>query len=232
MEVQVAAHVATLLLFDAPLTPSAVTLPADETRLRVLPLEEGTFILVPSSDLLPNEQVPLTVEARDGTGRLRFSLVTRREVDIQVHVVRIPDSAEEDAAELLAHNILDMAENRPVLVVPQRGAMQQRGTVTTQIDSVLWMGRRLFVTLFVRHPGKGTPPWRLVQVRLRATLPDGVLLEWPARLLTGSEKARYQHHVFTSLMPDGAEELELALDGEDAAGAFHPVSTDDNPTHP
>jgi hypothetical protein len=218
----VAADVATLVVFDALLKPSALALPSGEARVRLLPVEDGSWILLPSSDLPPGEHVPLTVET--GTGPLRFVLVTRRDaVDLRVHVVPAPEPTGEDSTETLARHLLDVAESRTALTVPRLRAENHPGNSHAQVDSVLWRERRLFATVSVMSPRKGARPWKLVQVRLRATLPDGVLLEWSARLLSGSAKAKRQYHVFTSLLPEGASRLELALDEADSAGAFWPL---------
>lgn len=222
LEVHVAAGVATLLVFEAPLKPSVV-LPAGEARFKLRTMEENEFVLLPVSDVPPNESILLTVDAGADVGLLRLSLVTRAEVDLRVRFIRAQDSAEDDAAGQLARQLLDTAEGQPLFVVPQREVRHQRGTARAQIDSVLWLGQRLFVTLSVRCSQRGSQPWQLAQVRLRTTLPDGVLQDWSARLVKGETTEHVQRHVFTSLMPAGATQLEVAFDSTDSAGAFHPL---------
>ena len=156
-------------------------------------------------------------------GPLRLALVTRAEVDLRVRFIRAQDSAEEDAAGQMARQLLDTAEGQPLFVLPQREVRLRRGTVRVQIDSVLWLGQRLFVTLTVRCSWRGSPPWQLVQVRLRTTLPDGVLLEWSALLVRGETKEHHQRHVFTSLVPAGTNRVQVAFDSADSAGAFQPL---------
>ena len=232
MKVHVAGNVPTLLRFDTHLTPNTPGPSMDETRIRLIPVEEGTFILLPSSDVPPEEQVPLTVRTENGL--LRFSLVTRRaETDVRVRVVPSLNSSEEDTAEIFARHLLTTARARASLVLPQRGAVQQKQRSSlARVDSVLWMGRRFFVTLTVTSPRKSARPWRLVQVRLKTTLSDGAQREWPARLMGGETDSRRQQHVATGLLPEGASELKLALDGEDAVGAFRALDPNKEPASP
>jgi hypothetical protein len=94
------------------------------------------------------------------------------------------------------------------------------------------MGQRFFVTVAVRSRKEGTPPWTLVQARLRATLAEGELREWPAHLHSGKAGDIRQRHVLTGLLPEGASRLELALDGEDAPGDFRNLPLDEEPVRP
>ena len=55
---------------------------------------------------------------------------------------------------------------------------------------------------------------RMVQARLRATLADGALLEWPAHLLSGVASPVLQRHIgIARVRPDlSAEGTELRLE--------------------
>jgi hypothetical protein len=233
LELQVRAGVAALVLLEAPLSLGAVKLPVDEKRIQLVPMEDGSLIIVPTTDLAEGEQVPLTVEAVPGAEPLRFVLVTRRDaVDLQVRVVKGEPSADEAALEPLARSLLATPDGRATLAVPQRtvdlGPRISRG----EAESVLWMGRRFFATVAVRSRKKGAPPWRLVQARLRATLADSVLLEWPAHLLSGEAGPIRQRHILTGVLPEGASRLELALDAEDSPGTFQPLPLEEARTRP
>ena len=63
----------------------------------------------------------------------------------------------------------------------------------------------------------------LEMARLRATLEDGVLLEWPAHLFSGEAGSIRQRHILTGVLPESASRLELALDGVDSPGTFQPL---------
>jgi Protein of unknown function (DUF2381) len=222
LALHVAVGLPTLVQFVAPLNRGSPKLPAGEARIQLVPVSADAWVLVPSSPLAEGEQVPLTVET--GSEPLRFSLVTRRgEVDAQVRVVLARDPSEEDAAETLALQLLGASEARATLALPRDVVEVHSGHSRARVDSVLWMGRRLFATVSVRGGGKGARPWRLIQVRLRAVLADDSLLEWSARFVSGRSVEGRQHHVFTSLLPEGASRLEVALDGEDAPGEFQPL---------
>lgn len=224
LELHVAAGVATLVLFDAPPRPETPVLVPEQWPIQLGRMEDGSVLLVPTKDLGPGERVLVTVATEAGTEPLRFVLVTRRDaVDVRVRVVRAQASADEDSAELVARSLLDAPDARATLAIPQEVMKYDSPDSRGQVDSVLWMGRRFFVTVSVRGSKKSAPPWRLVQARLRVTLPDGVLLEWPARLLSGAEGPRHQRHIVTGQLPEGASEVELALDGEDAPGPFRPL---------
>jgi len=229
----VAAGVPTLVLFDAPPLAESPVLVPEQARFQLRRLEDGSVLLVPTEDLAPGEQVPLTLSLEGGSEPLRFVLVTRRDaVDVRVEVVRAQDSTGEDGAELVARSLLDAPDARATLAIPQAVVKYDAPDSRGRVDSVLWMGRRFFVTLSLRGRKRDAPPWRLVQARLRVTLPDGVLWEWPARLLSGAAGPRHQRHVVTGQLPEGASEVELALDGEDAPGPFRPLLWREEPPSP
>nr|QKW93604.1 hypothetical protein [Archangium sp.] len=224
LDLQVRAGVASLLLFEAPLKRGAMTLPEDEKRLQLVPMDDGSLIILPITDLPEGTQVPLSVETGPGTEPLHFALVTRPDaVDLQVRVVEGEPSAEEAAVAALARNLLSTADGRATLAIPQRTVDLETRASRGQAESVLWMEQRFFATVAMRSRKKGTSPWRLVQARLRATLTDGVLLEWPAHLFSGEAGAIRQRHILSGVLPEGASRLELALDGEDSPGAFQPL---------
>jgi hypothetical protein len=219
----VAVGVPTLLQLEAPLPLSTPRLPVGEARIRLVPLSPSSWILLPSTPLAEGEQVPLTLEVGPGAEPLRFTLATRRgEADVRVRVVRAEPSPEDAAAQALALHLLATPPSRVMLAQPRAAALDP-GHSRARLESVLWMGPRFFATTSVRDGQKRAPPWRLVQVRLRAILADGSLLEWPARLFTGTSGAKRRRHVFTGLLPESASHLELALDGADTPDDFQPL---------
>lgn len=228
LELHASAGLTSLVSFSSPLKAGAVELTENGGRIQLVRLGDGSLVIALTRDLAPGEQVPFTVATEPGAEPLRFVLVTRRDaVDLRVQVVRAQDSAEEDAAESVARGLLAAPDARTTLVLPL--GMKERGAPGSQawVQSVLWMGRRLFATVAVRSQNvrsqkRGAPSWKLVQARLRATLADGALQEWPARLLSGTARGE-QLHVLTSLLPEGASGLEVALDGEDSPGDFQPL---------
>lgn len=233
LELQVRAGVAALVLLEAPLHLGAVKLPADEKRIQLVPLDDGSLIIVPTVDLPEGEQVPLTVEATPGAEPLRFVLVTRRDaVDLQVRVVKGEPSTDETSLEPLARSLLAAPDGRATLAVPQQTVDLEPRVSRGEVESVLWMERRFFATVAVRSRKKGVPPWKLVQARLRATLADGVLREWPAHLLSGEAGPIRQRHILTGVLPESASRLELALDAEDSPGTFQPLSLEEARTPP
>jgi hypothetical protein len=233
LELHVATGVATLVHFDSPPSPEALDLLPDDGRLQLARMDDGSLILVLTRNLAPGEQVLLSVSTRANSEPLRFALVTRHDaVDLQVRVVCAPDSAREQDAELVARSLLDAPDSRGTLAVPQVTVDLDLRSSFGQVESVLWLGRRFFATVAVRSRKEGVPPWALVQARLRATLAEGELLEWPVHLLSGRASTIRQRHVLTGLLPEGASRLELALDGEDAPGDFCPLPLDEEPAHP
>lgn len=233
LELHVAAGVATLVSFDSPPSPEALEPSRDGAPVQLVRMADGSLILVPSRHLAPGEQVHLSWSTGAGAEPLRFVLVTRRDaVDLQVRVVRAPDSAREQDAEHMARSLLAAPDARASLVVSQVTVDHHPRDAFGRVESVLWLGRRFFATVAVRSREEGAPPWPLVQARLRATLAEGELLEWSAHLFSGKAGAFRQRHVLTGLLPEGASRLELALDGEAAPGDFHPLPPDEEPTSP
>lgn len=233
LELHVAMNVATLVQLEAPLRPGAIKLPEHEERIRLGPASDDSVVILLTRPLADGERVTLTLEAGADTAPLRFVLVTRHDaVDATVRVVRARESTDEAGAEIMARNILGAPEARATLDVPREVVKYDERDSHGRVKSMLWVGRRFFATVAVSNRKQGTPPWKLVQARLRATLADGVILEWPAHLLSGEANPIRQRHVLTSLLPEGASRLELALDGEDSPGVFRSLPLEEGPVHP
>ncbi|WP_239470334.1 DUF2381 family protein [Archangium violaceum] len=233
LELHLAPGVATVVEFEAPLLAGFEPPVCDGGFVQISRLNEGAWVFVATPALPADAPVLLTVNAEDGAEPLRFSLVTRGDaVDLWVRVVRAPASTDEDGAELMARRLLDAPDARATLAVPQEVAELNAHDSRGQVESVLWLGRRFFATVAVRSRKKGAPPWRLVQGRLRVMLADGVLLEWPAHVLSGGANAIGQRHVLTGLLPEGASRLELALDGQDSPGTFQPLRLEEALSRP
>ena len=228
-----ATGVATLVQLEAPLKRGALKLPEGTEHIHYGPMGEDALVILPTRNLSDGERVLLTVDAEPGAEPLRFVLVTRRGVaDVQVRVVPASSAPDEDGAERMARSLLEAPDARPRLVLPRELVdLDPRGSLG-QVESVLWLGRRFFAPLSVRSRKEGASPWRLVQARMRATLADGVLLEWPARLFSGETGTIRQRHILTGLLPEGASRLELALDAEDSPGDFRPLAVEEEAPRP
>ncbi len=233
LELHLAPGVATVVELEPPLRAEVVQPACEDGPVQIGRLNERALVLIATAAVLPDEPVLLTVSAEDGAEPIRFSLVTKRDaVDLWVRVVRAPASADEDGAELMARSLLDAPDARATLAVPQEVVERNPHDSRGRVESVLWLGRRFFVTVGVRSRKKGSPAWRLVQGRLRVSFADGVLLEWPAHVLSGVANAIRQRHVLTGLLPEGALGLELALDGEDSPGNFQPLRLEAGSSRP
>jgi hypothetical protein len=223
LELHVAIGVATLVRCEALQPPLVPVLAREDGRVQVVSTGDGSLVFVLTANLAPGEQVPLSVSSEAGGEPLRFVLVTRRDaVDLQVRVVRAPPSDEEDGAESVARSLVIARNAHPTLGFPQQVMELQPRLTHGQVESVLWMGRRLFATVALRNLRKQVSARTLVQARLRATLPEGFLLEWPARLVPSAIRGR-QLHVITGLLPEGASSLAVALDEADTPGEFQPL---------
>jgi len=233
LELHVATGVATLVQLGAPLKHGALKLPEGTEHIQLGPMGEDALVLLPTRNLSDEERVLLTVDTEPGAEPLRFVLVTRRGVaDVQVRVVPAPSAPDEDGAELMARSLLEAPDARPRLVLPRELVKRPSRDSFGQVESVLWLDRRFFAPLSVRSRKEGASPWRLVQARMRATLADGVLLEWPARLFSGVAGTIRQRHILTGLLPEGASRLELALDAEDSPGDFRPLAVEEEAPRP
>jgi len=224
LELHVRAHVATRVLFEPPLRPGSVKLETQEEHLQFLPTDDGALVVIPLREPSEGERMTFTVETEPGAAPLRFELVFPRDtLDLWVRVVRAKETPEEDAAVAIARQLLSAPGAQATLAVPQSMGELETTRSRGEVESLLRMGPRFFITLTVRNRKKGMPPWRLVQARMRTTLPDGVILEWPAQLYSRAPNSIHQRHIVTSQLPEGAHRLELALDSADSPGAFQPV---------
>ncbi|ATB27452.1 DUF2381 family protein [Melittangium boletus] len=229
LELHVRAHAATRILFEPPLRPGSVKLETQEERLQFLPSDDGALVVIPLREPSEGERMTFTVETEPGAAPLRFELVFPRDtMDLWVRVVHAKNgTSEEDAAVAIARQLLSAPGAQATLAVPQKMGELETPRSRGEVESLLWMGPRFFITLTVRNRKTSVPPWRLVQARMRTTLPDGVILEWPAQFYSRAPNGFRQRHVVTSQMPEGAHQLELALDSEDAPGDFQPIAQDE-----
>ncbi|ATB29353.1 hypothetical protein MEBOL_002802 [Melittangium boletus DSM 14713] len=224
-ELSVKVGVATVVCFDSPARPDLQVSEQERTSLGELMPIKGCLVILPKRNLGADERVEMSVLVEPGAEPLRFVLVTRLEaVDLSVKVVRASPSAEDEGVAEVARSLLAAPAARPRLDVAQRVTDYGARTSSGQVDSVVWMGRRFFATLAVRVRKKRLAPWGLIQVRVRTPLPDGVLWEAPARLVSGpSDDSTVQRYIATGVLPEGASGVELALDGAEALGVFQPL---------
>lgn len=230
LTLHLAAGLATLVDFDAPFQSESLELSGAPGRVQLVPVDTDTLVLVAPMDLTEGERFQLTVSLEPHTGPLHFVLMASpEELDTSVKVVRgQPPTADEDAARAMALHLLAEADARATLAIPQQVMEFPVGTSRAQIESILRLGPRIFVTLSVRSRQRNSRPWSPKQLRLRATLGSGgSVMEWSVLFLSGAPKEKRQSHVLTALLPEGTTRLELALDTERSAGAFRVLALDE-----
>ena len=214
-EVSVAGGSATVITTGVPLGPGGPVLQDERGRVRLVPVDGTSFIVLPSADLGEGDRPVLTVPLLPGDS-LQLALVTRRgEVDGEVRLVRLqaPAAGQEGVADVA--RILQAAPAAQVgLALPQK-RVHLRAGIHVKVESVLRIGPHVFITLFSLPGWKSNPSaqdWERLQ--LRASLGDGSSLVLPLlhvpSLSPGDAASR---HTVVATPPGGTSHLLLAVEG-------------------
>ncbi|WP_375771210.1 DUF2381 family protein [Archangium gephyra] len=214
-ELSVAGGSATVITTDVPLGPGGPVLQDEHGRVRLVPVDATSFIVLPSADLPEGERPVLTVPLLPGDS-LQLALVTRRgEVDGEVRLVQLqaPVAGQEGVADVA--RILQAAPAAQVgLTLPKHWVTLREG-IHAKVDSVLRIGPHLFITLSTL-PGWDDNPsaqdWARLQ--LRASLRDGSSLVLPLlHVPPPSPGDAACRHTVVATSPGGTAHLLLAVEG-------------------
>jgi hypothetical protein len=219
----VAARFSTLVDFEGLFEPRALLTPELEARVAVAPMGPRSLVVVLVHDLAEGERLLLPVTGRTEAGEpltLSLALVTRRdEVDAQVSV-----SLATESSRLLLASPEPGTRPRMELVTPGEGwALEKSGGIQAQVESVLRVERRLFVTVDIKTLQRTSRPWRLSRVRLETRCGRaraGAETPAPILITTVALGPRWQRHTFSTRVPEGAGCLALTLE-EDGPRTFH-----------
>ncbi|HSP78287.1 MAG TPA: DUF2381 family protein [Myxococcaceae bacterium] len=223
----VAERTATLVDFEELRGPRAAVPPELRGSVEVLPFGERGLVVSPLRKLEEGERLLLPVTGRMEDGRevtLTLALGARRDVvDAEVRVPRRGESSEVTGVLLASHG---MDGSRPRLGLFVRGGEERTeayaGDIWAFVESVLLLDRHLFVTVAVHPFGPDSEPWRLIRVRLEPRCREGTGTDVEALSVvsTSTRRGKQQLHLFSTLLPEGAECVELVLE-EDGPRTLH-----------
>jgi hypothetical protein len=232
VELHVAAGVATRVRLEA--FPELVSLELTEGRssVQLLPAGGSSFVLSPSEDFAVGERALVTVKLGQPDRVLSLLLVSREDgVDGEVRLVelRAPTPDELDV-EVLTRVLGATPQGRVGLVV--EGPWLQSSTVQVQVESILRLDSRVFVTLAVYPWRKSRAPWALARARLRVLLEDGSQVEMPLLLVSNLLKRDKQRYTLVAPLPEHSRRLFLAVEGEGAPQGFFPLPSGEETPSP
>lgn len=221
----VAARFSTLVDFEELLEPAAPLTPELRERVGVVAVGPRSLVLVPLRDLAEGERllVPVTGRTEAGEPRtLTLALVTRRdEVDLQARVSfasREPRPAVGSVAGMLLASHGPGSRQRLALVTPGEMLVSKKADdIRANVDSVLRMDRRLFVTVSVRTIRFNSMPWRLVRARMEsgcAASRVDVESPLPLDVSMGASEGPWQRYVLSTLIPAGVECVALTMEDD------------------
>ncbi|ATB31405.1 hypothetical protein MEBOL_004868 [Melittangium boletus DSM 14713] len=215
-EIHVAGGTATLVSVGAPLADGGPVLDDARGRVRLVPVEGAAFLLLPAADLPVGERLRLTVPLARGDS-LQFALTSvEDEVDTEVKLLLLqsPD-ADARGLEDVARFLNSSSREQPVALplLPTRSRVS--GDTSVRLRSVLRLGRHVFVSLLLWDRRADAEAWR--RLRFRAAVKGGSVVALPAlRVSSLVSTAILNQHTFVTVLPDGAERLDVALNGESA----------------
>ncbi|HZI07654.1 MAG TPA: DUF2381 family protein, partial [Archangium sp.] len=211
----VAGGSATVITTGVPLGPGGPVLQDARGRVRLVPVDGTSFIVLPSADLGEGERPVLTVPLLPGDS-LQLALVTRRgEVDGEVRLVRLqaPVAGQEGVADVA--RLLHAAPAARVGLALPKKQVHLRSGIHVKVESVLRIGPHVFITLSTLPGWKSKPSaqdWERLQ--LRASLGDGTSLVLPLLHVPppapGDAASR---HTVVATPPGGASHLLLSVEG-------------------
>ena len=213
-ELSVAGGSATVITTDVPLGPGGPVLQDEQGRVRLVPVDATSFILLPSSDLPESERLVLTVPLPPGDS-LQLALVTRRgEVDGEVRLVRLqaPVAGQEGVVDVA--RLLQAAPGARVGLAQPGKWVRLRAGIQVEVESVLRMGPHVFITLSSLPAWKSKPSradWERLQ--LRASRGDGSTLVLPLLHVPPSSGEAVSRHTVVATPPGGIAHLLLGVAG-------------------
>ncbi|MFE8595748.1 DUF2381 family protein [Archangium violaceum] len=213
-ELSVAGGSATVITTDVPLGPGGPVLQDEHGRVRLVPVDVTSFILLPSSDLREGERLVLTVPLTPGDS-LQISLVTRRgEVDGEVRLVRLqaPVAGQEGVSDVA--RLLQTVPSAQVGLALSKAWVRLRAGVHVEVESVLRIGPHVFITLSSLPGWKSRPSredWERLQ--LRASQGDGSTLVLPLLHVSPPSGDAVSRHTVVATPPGGTAHLLLGVDG-------------------
>ena len=214
-ELSVAGGSATVITTGVPLGPGGPVLQDERGRVRLVPVDGTSFIVLPSADLGEGERPVLTVPLLPGDS-LQLALVTRRgEVDGEVRLVRLqaPVAGQEGVADVA--RLLHAAPAARVGLALPKKQVHLRSGIHVKVESVLRIGPHVFITLSTLPGWKSKPSaqeWERLQ--LRASLGDGSSLVLPLlHVPPPSPGDATSRHTVVATPPGGTSHLLLAVEG-------------------
>ncbi|MFY0525323.1 DUF2381 family protein [Archangium gephyra] len=214
-EVSVAGGSATVITTGVPLGPGGPVLQDERGRVRLVPVDGTSFIVLPSADLGEGDRPVLTVPLLPGDS-LQLALVTRRgEVDGEVRLVRLqaPAAGQEGVADVA--RILQAAPAAQVGLARPKHWVTLREVIQAKVDSVLRIGPHVFITLSTLPGWKSKPSagdWERLQ--LRASLGNGSFLVLPLlHVPPTSPGEAASRHTVVATPPGGTSHLLLSVEG-------------------
>ncbi|KFA86929.1 DUF2381 family protein [Archangium violaceum] len=213
-ELSVAGGSATVITTDVPLGIGGPVLQDEGGRVRLVPVDATSFILLPSSDLPEGERLVLTVPLPPGDS-LQLALVTRRgEVDGEVRLVRLqaPVAGQEGVSDVA--RLLQAASVAQVGLAPPKTWVRLRAGIHAEVESVLRIGPHVFITLSSRPVWDGNPSVRdWERLQLRASRGDGSTLVLPLLHVPSSSGDAVSRHTVVATPPGGTAHLLLGVKG-------------------
>ena len=236
VELHVTAGSATVIHLEA--FPEAHPLEASESlpAVRLLPVDETSFVLLPSNDFAPGEQTFLTVKlGPPSTLELPLLLVSHKEpVDSLVRLVQLrAPSPEEQSVTAIAQALNATSQKQGSRSV--KGPKLRGSKVWVRVESILRLDSRVFVSLVTysqKSSDMSAAPWKLEQARLRALLEGSVPVELPLLLVSSPPKYGQQSHTLVAPLPARASQLSLCVEGEGTPKGFYPLPLDAEPSSP
>lgn len=211
-DVRIAGGLATWVTLDVPLDSAGPRLEQEDARVRLVPVEGASFLLLPDGDLPEGERLLLTVPlARGGTLSLAL-LSVDEEVDVQVGF-RLQESGSGHEEFVDVARLLGSARAEPVELAPSAKRLLGSGGVRVRLRSVLRLDHHVFVSFVSWEPGSVFDASGCLL--LRAILDDGSAVVLPVlQRESGVSVAPRRQFTFVSVLPVGARHLEVAARGE------------------
>ncbi|HLM46867.1 MAG TPA: DUF2381 family protein, partial [Myxococcaceae bacterium] len=202
VELHVAPGCATTVRLEAFPELSSLELTEGRSTPQLHPIDAASFSISPPGDFAVGERALVTVKLGPPELSLSLRLVSRKDVvDGEVRLVRLraptPEELDVDAvARLLS------ATPQEGLSLAEEGLMIQGSKVRVEVESILRLGSRMFLTFALHSVRRSSGPWKLERARLRVLLEEGAQVEVPLLLVLTPTNQVQRRYTLVAPLPE------------------------------
>ncbi|HZH75867.1 MAG TPA: hypothetical protein VEY88_07540 [Archangium sp.] len=197
------------------------------------PIDAASFSISPPGDFAVGERALVTVKLGPPELALSLLLVSRKDVvDGELRLVRLRAPTPEELDVDAVARLLSATPQEGLSLAEEEGLMMQGSKVRVEVESILRLGSRMFLTFALHSVRRSSGPWKLEQARLRVLLEEGAQVEVPLLLVLTPTNQVQRRYTLVAPLPERPLRLFLAVEGEGAPEGFFALSSSEKRSSP